>query len=184
MEIEIKTYCNKPIRLKKSELNSPYCTHYLCVPLFPTYTTCTTITTTIIACSMFLSHNYLPFCLQTFCKQQHLCVRLYSIDPQTTTIRFTRKTGKINTDCPLTVSSCSSIVLNNQSNEYSCNRRSVFWPSREHYRDWWLSVHLHTCLSLFHSYLLLLVYVDQVRCICNVCIVYTLSLVAFAIVTF
>ena len=40
---------------------SLYIAHYLCVPLFPNYTT---ITMTITACSIFFSHKYSLFCSQ------------------------------------------------------------------------------------------------------------------------
>ena len=63
-------------------------------------------------------------------------------------------------------------------------QKLLFLRSWELYRDHLLFVHSHTCLSLFPSCLLLLVYLDHVRCICVVYIVYTLSIVVFAVVAF
>ena len=74
--------------------------HYLCVPLFSTYTTYTTITTTVFACSIFFSAYYL------FASNNTCPLDLYSGDLQTTTVLFTHnssshKTDRITTTCRL-----------------------------------------------------------------------------------
>ena len=48
----------------KTRLFCLHATSYLCVPLFSTYTTYTTTTIIITACSVFVSHAYSLFCSQ------------------------------------------------------------------------------------------------------------------------
>ena len=92
----------------------------------------------------------------------------YNKDIQTTIVLFTRNV----TQGWLIFLSCPFIVQHNQSNERCWNRRFVFSPSRELYRDHLLFGLLGSC----SMYLLV--------CICIVCTVYILSLVAFAFVAF
>ena len=133
---------------------------------------CLQLDNTTIIYSLFLSHNY-----------SHHSVR--NGDLQTTIVYFTRNItqGWLNSDWLSSALSCPFIAQNNQYNEHSLSRKFVFSPSRELYRNHLLFVHSHTCLYLFPSCLLLLVYLDRVQCICVMCIVYTLPLVAFAFVT-
>ena len=122
-------------------LVSLYCTHYLCVPPFPTYTTYTTITKT--ACSIFFSYNYSVFCLQRRSSNHN---------------RFFTQ-GWLNSYYWLPAQSCRIIVQHEQYNERSWSRYFAF--SRTLSRPL-VYVHSHTCLSHLPSYLFLLVYKNRV----------------------
>ena len=81
-----KTINNPDWRLVVPNYVCMYGTFYLCVPLFPTYTTyTTTITTTIIACSIFFTAYKL------FQSNNTYSLGLYSGDLQTTTVLFTQR---------------------------------------------------------------------------------------------
>ena len=109
---------------------SLYCTHYLCVPLFPTYTT---ITITITACSIFFSDNYSLFCLKR--------------RSSNTTIQSHTTSQKINlilTDCRLLcLDMISQTNVLETEGSLSLSRPLVY-------------VHCPTCLYLSPSCLLLL----------------------------
>ena len=90
-------------------------------------------------------------------------------DLQTTTVFFTCNftRGWVNSYYSLSAMSCPFMVLHKQSNECSWSRTLVFTLSRKLHRVYTLSfVHSHTCLCLFLSCLLLLLYLEQIRCIC------------------
>ena len=79
--------------------------HYLCVPLFLTYTMYTTITTTIIAGSLFFSAYNL------FVRNNTCSLDLYSGDLQTTTVLFTHNATSHKSDWITTTCCCMLCVV-------------------------------------------------------------------------
>ena len=105
---------------------------------------------------LFLSRNYL--------------LGFYNGDLLITTRNFTL--GWLNSYRLPSALTCSFIVQYNPSKECSWSRSFVFSPSPDFYCDHLLFVHSCTCLSLFFSCLLLLLYVFDVYLSVYLCRVY------------
>ena len=102
----------------------------------------------VILICLFASHTYTLFCTQ-------LHSRL--IELQLTVVCF-----------------CTFISQKDRSNEGSWSRQFLFLPYREFYCD---RLYMCALIHVFPQCLLFVVYLKGLRCICVVCIVFTISLI-------